>query len=735
MKKFIFIPLFFLTVYPLLSQNDVSYQIFVNKAKSPIQIDGKLDEEDWLVAEKATDFFRTFPDDTSFADYDTEVMVTYDDKFFYFSAICYDDMSKDFVVQSLRRDFSGGLNDFFTIYMDTFGDGLNGFTFGITPLGIEREALIVEGGNRELITSWDNKWYSASQINEDNWTIEVAIPFKTIRYKEGTTPWRVNFARINHKTNEMSSWIPIDRNFRMTALNFTGELVWEDPLPKAGGNIVVIPFVTSGLNQSFEEGTREEDFTADIGGDAKVAITSSLNLDLTINPDFSQVEVDRQVTNLDRFEIFFPERRQFFIENNDLFARFGFSRIRPFFSRRIGIGEDTLTDQIVQNPILYGARLSGKLNQNWRVGFLNMQTAQQENKGISGQNYTVAAFQRKIFSRSNIGAIFVNRQTTSDSLSDFSFNNRDNNQVVGIDYNLVSKDNRWLGKFFYHQTFTPDSQTEQYAHASFLRFNNRNWEITWNHEYVGKNYTADVGFVPRSDHWRLEPSIFYTFYSETSSTGVNSHGPGVYTNYYWDTAGNLTDSFMGFFYNVRFASRARIETSIRREFILLRDDFDPSNTDGELLLSGTGYTFWRYNLEFESNRRARFSWFLGGSIGEFFNGKSYQINTDIRWRIQPYGQIRLAANYTRIELPEPFATADLLLISPRFDLTFTRSLFFTLFLQYNNQIDNVNLNARLQWRFKPVSDLFIVYTDNYFPENFKVKTRAVVLKLTYWLNL
>jgi len=331
MSKIFWLTFFLLSIVGAYAQNTTETSLLGTKTQSPIILDGNLDEIVWQKAQRAKDFYQNFPFDTSFAETKTEVMVCFDEQNLYFAFICYDEnMDKPFVVQSLRRDFNGGRNDFVTVYMDTFADGTNGFTFGITPLGVVREALMSDGVN--LNPDWDNKWYSGAKIFEDRWVAEVAIPFKSIRYKGGKDSWRVNFARLDYKRNENSSWIPVPRNFRLNALAFTGELIWEEPLPKAGTNMALIPYITGGFNQNQLENLPTE-YIYNAGGDAKIAVSSSLNLDLTVNPDFSQVEVDRQVTNLDRFEIFFPERRQFFLENADLFARFGFSRIRLFFKK------------------------------------------------------------------------------------------------------------------------------------------------------------------------------------------------------------------------------------------------------------------------------------------------------------------------------------------------------------------------------------------------------------------
>ena len=232
----------------------------------------------------------------------------------------------------------------------------------------------------------------------------------------------------------------------------------------------------------------------DAGTDVKIAISTSLNLDLTINPNFAQVEVDEQVTNLDRFELFFPERRQFFLENSDLFAKFGYNKVRPFFSRRIGL----------ESPIIAGARLSGKLNQDWRLGLMNISTAKEDSISLPAQNYTVAALQRRVFARSNIAAIFINRQAIN--FDDMTFENTDQerheyNRLIGIDYNLASANNLWTGKFILHKSFTPRvSGGNDYAHGVKLNYSSQTFEAEWNHELVGEDFNAEVGFIPRTGY-------------------------------------------------------------------------------------------------------------------------------------------------------------------------------------------------------------------------------------------
>ena len=744
------------------------YDLQAAKTDSVIRLDGVLSESSWQRADIAKDFYQCYPSDTAYAKTKTEVKITYDDKNLYIAAVCYDNIKdKNYVITSLRRDFEGVDNDNFAVYLDPFKDGLNGFMFGVTPLGVEREGLIANGDNMQ--TSWDNKWYSATKIYADYWIAEMAIPLKTLRFKAESQHWKMNFARIDLKRNERATWVPVPIVYPMANLAFTGNVYFEQPFKKPGANIALVPYLTAnsfkdnlpnatpasktdssslstrGVERNLGVVTTSTSYEGNAGIDAKVAVSPSLNLDLTVNPDFSTVEADVQVTNLSRFEIFFPERRQFFIENSDLFSSFGFSRIRPFFSRRIGIGRDRNTGVIVQNPILYGARLSGKINKDWRMGLMNMQTAAVDNRNeslnytqagkvyegttIPSDNFTVAAVQRQVFARSNVAAMFVNRQRIGENGG-----NDDYTRVISLDYNLRSKDNKWSGKFFYHRGFKPSNEPDNQAHAGYLGYNVKKWYTFWNYEYVGQNYKInDIGFVQRRGVWRLEPMAGYNFFPKKSKL-INRHGPFIYYNSYWNLDGKQLDGQYFLQYSVDFLNTAYLEVSVENLYTHLFEGFDPTNTNGKRLPIGD----YRYNggyIFFTSSnlRRAGFSANL--YYGEYFNGYRSNFFAEFRYRFQPYGSFSINIDYNDIQLPEPYKSAKFALIGTRADVSVNRKLFLTGFLQYNQQSENVNLNARLQWRFRPVSDFFVVYTENYFPTNFAPKGRALVLKLTYWLNI
>ena len=727
--------------------NEQQYRLHIKKAKGKIVLDGVLDEADWQAAEPTTPFRQQFPYDTSLAVQQSQARVTFDDKYLYVSFTV--QQPRHYTVLSLKRDFpQGGGTDLVIVNFDTFKDKQNAFHFAVSPYGVQREALISNGN--EVSNDWDNKWYTEVKNYDDRWVVESAIPFKTLRYKrsEGINEWNVNFFRNNLHLNERSAWAQIPRGFAGNNIAFSGTLIWDDAPPEPGVNISVIPYVSASTAKDYFNNKPSLNQTG-VGLDAKVAVTPSLNLDLTVNPDFSQVEVDRQQTNLSRFELFFPERREFFLENNDLFGTFGRSNINPFFSRRIGIAYNANTQQNEGVRILAGARLSGKLTNNWRIGLLNMQTARRDEANIPAVNYSVAVVQRKVFTLSTVGLIVVNKQDFS---KEGQPDHRNFHRVVGIDYNMNTKNGLWSNKIFYHRAFTPNNQAGQDAAAIDLTLQSPTWALESTNQYIGQNYSAAVGFVPRQNLLRNATFASYSFYPKNPAINkvLNSWGFGVdWDTYVRRTDGLLTDwDATPLIFFMRFQNNASFRlTPFRNDYTYLFSDFDPTNTGGQKLKTGTSYHYQSLRLTYQSNNNKPFYWSLQGRFGEYFNGKINALTVGSNYRIMPYALLSLDVNYNQIKLPAGYNSATLWLVSPRAEVTFSKSVFLTTFLQYNNQANNVNLNARFQWRFKPVSDLFVVYTDNYFastPDGLPQantlgwlgsKSRALVFKLTYWLNV
>jgi hypothetical protein len=696
--------------------NREKYRIHINRTTEQIIIDGVLDEEVWSMAERTGPFQRVLPTDTGYAISQTEVMMTYDLTNLYLGIICHDTLPGKRPVESLRRDWNFQNNDNFVVFIDTYNDYTNGFAFGVSAAGAQWDGLQADGGLVSL--SWDIKWKSAVQNYPDRWVAEFSIPFRSIRYRGGIKEWGINFSRNDLKSNEKSSWGPMPRQFQTANLAYTGALVWDEPLPESGLRFSLIPYFSGKLLQD-KEVDNEVDWDASAGLDAKVILSTSMNLDLTLNPDFSQVEVDRQQTNLDRFELFYPEKRQFFLENSDIFASLGTEEMRPFFSRRIGL----------DSPVLGGARLSGKAGEKWRIGLMDMQTGMKDT--VSGNNYAVAAIQRQLFSRSNLTAFLVNKQVVS-TPGDSAYKDHKFNRVAGVDFNLASSDHRWTGKFLFHQSFYSGMSGNASSLSGNLIYSTKKITASINQAWIGADYLAEVGYIRRTGIFQMNEHFAYKFYPVSDK--IINHGPTFESELIYDPSFNLIDRETQIGYSVELVNRSTIHMDIEEGYTKLLEPFDPTHTGGAEIPAGSEVQWLEVSANYNSDNRRLFTYSFGARYGGYFNGTRLNLECDAAYRVQPYGSLAFSGEFNRVSLPAPYNSADLLLIGPRLDITFTENLFFTTFVQYNNQIDNLNVNMRFQWRFAPVSDLYIVYTENTFPENFQTKNRGLVLKLTYWFN-
>jgi len=723
MVRFLVVALFFAASYPALSQKkNASFRLHIRKATGPIQIDGVGDEPAWKDTDVAKDFFMVLPMDEGKADETTEIRMTYDDTNLYLLATFYHKLKGAYFVESLRRDFSFGKNDNFLLFLDPFNNQTTGFSFGANAFGAQWDGTMYNGSTVDL--NWDSKWISRTTRDGDKWVFEMALPFKSIRYEDGVSEWGINFSRLDLKSSEKSSWTPVPRQLPTASLAHTGTLVWDTPPPSPGLNFSLIPYVLGSVGKDLENNA-DADYDIKVGGDAKFSLTSSLNLDLTVNPDFSQVEVDRQITNLDRFELFFPEKRQFFLENGDLFANFGYETIRPFFSRRIGLGV----------PIHAGARVSGNLNNKWRLGLMDMQTASVDETGLPSQNFGVLSLQRKVFDRSNIGLLFVNKQSVNypretDSLKSLY---PKYNRNLGLEYNLASADNLWNGKAFFLKSFAPDDGDSGFTQAAHLEYKSRKWSWRIQEEWVGENYSAEVGFVPRIGYVNFNGYVGRLFFPKDGT--VLSHGPRLNASYYFNENFGRTDNTSFLQYIVNFRNRSDLMVFVSDDYVELLSPFDPTQLGIARLDRGTEHQWNAFGWEYVSKPQSLFTYAFEGRMGGYYaGGNRTSVTGELGYRFQPYVSLSAELNYNHIRLPEPWNTNEFWLIGSEIDITFTNKLFFANLFQYNEQTKNFNLNSRFQWRYSPASDLFLVYTNNYFIEPFEGRNWGLTLKFTYWFN-
>ena len=731
MKPFCFFPLFLFVFVVHAQRSEKSFT--VKYTQSSFKIDGVLDEADWATADSAGEFMQYFPTDSVPAQQQTDIKMLFDETTLYLG-LTIETSGNNFVIPSLQRDFRAGGNDNISLIFDTFNDGTNAFLFGINPLGVRREALISNGGSdlNGFTTTWDVKWQGQTRIYEHYYTAEIAIPLSSLKFKNGETKWRFNSYRFDMQVNEQSTWYRIPQNQLIFNLAFMGDMYFERPLERSRTPIALVPYINTRFSRDFETDRSFEELK--FGGDAKIAIGGGMNLDLTLNPDFSNVEVDNVVVNLSRFEISLPERRQFFIDNSDLFGTFGDERdMNPFFSRRIGIATNA-DDETIENPIIAGARLSGKLNENWRLGVMNVQTEKDVENEIAANNNTVFALQKKMFSRSNLSFLFVNRQTFDDY--DFLEPEERYNRVVGLDYNLASADNTWVGKFFTHKAFATGIGDDSYAAGVNLRHNGTNLNYGIRGNYVGEDFRSDLGFIRRTDIISGRPFAQYTVWKRGKK--VNNYNFQVNPNFIWRPGLDYqnTDYAIRSSWNVEFTNQSNFSATYTNRYTFLTDPFDPTGTDGAPELpANEGYYYNNLELTYRSDRRKVLSYNLEPAYGGFYNGERLTLKGGLNLRLQPRMFFSVDVNYDHIELPDPYPDADIWLIVPRMNVTFSKSLFWSTLFQYSNQLDNLGINSRLQWRFAPLSDLFLVYNDNYFVNTMMPKNRSINLKVSYWLNI
>lgn len=671
-----------------------------------ILLDGILDEQDWQIADKAKNFRLVTPVDSGFPEQASEVMITYNDKAMFIAVVFHDTLPGKMVAESFRRDFSFNNNDNFLSVFDTFRDQTNAYTFGFSAVGALWDGIVT---GQQTNLNWDSKMEVEVNQQDGMLVAEIKVPFKSIRYPEGSKVWYANFGRLDLRTTEKSAWAPVPRQFPHASPAYTGVLIFDEGLPKPGINLSLIPYVSGGYHRDFEAG-ESAGYRKNVGVDAKIGFSTSTNLDLTINPDFAQVEVDQQQMNVDRFELFFPEKRQFFLENQDLFAEYGEREVRPFFSRRIGLDA----------PVLGGARFTGKIGNDFRLGVMNMTTDQTSIMPI--RNYTVLSMQQKLFARSNLSFMFVNKE----------YSGSDNfNRVAAVDYNMASSNNVWTGKFFYHRSFQPGNPDNQFAQGAHVNFSKRNIDIEFNQTSVGENFHAETGYVRRRNYILLNPEIRYSFIPNKK---VVSHGPYIDIEGYYSMGFDELDHVIELGYNVEFEGKTTLSTGMSDIYVRLMEDFDPTHASDKYLSAGTTYRYKQWYTEFTTSPRHPLNGSLMYAKGGFYSGNVDVVQANMVYRYQPFLNLSLNAIYTNLRLPSPFEHQQFWLIGPKLDITFSPKVYLTTYVQYNEQLNNANVNIRFQWRYKPVSDLFIVYTDNYFANTREVRNRALVLKLTYWWN-
>ncbi len=735
MKKQNLFQFLFLLISALVFSQEKEIEFLIPSIQSDITIDGVGNEKEWGKSDWQSEFWLWRPNDSLKANKQTRFKVLKNEKNLYIFIELFTDGIK-FSTPSLKRDFDTFGAEAITLLFDTFNDGTNAFSFTTNPLGLKKEGLI-SGGNQNYRTdrnySWDTKWFVESKIYDNRYTVEIQIPLTSLFYNNSSDFWRFNIYRGNAQNNEYSVWAKTPLNQTIGNLGFMGKMVFETPLKKARNPISIIPYISGLAFKDFESISSASNFS--LGGDAKIPIGNALNLDLTFDPDFSQVEVDDQVVNLTRFAIALPEKRQFFTQNDDLFKDFGSTRdVVPFFSRRIGVAKD-LEGNTIENKIIYGARLSGKLNSNLRVGFLNIITDEDVENEIASNLNTVFTLRQKVFDRSNISFFFLDQR----AVKDYTFMNNEErkNSVTGVEYNLVSIDSKWSGRAFFHKSFTEGLNGDDQIVGMRLERNSLRHKAGMEWVHGGDDFRSNLGFFRRTGFLKLSPE--YTFRIYPKNVDITSYSFTQRGFFVYDTANDYLMTDRVFITTIRksFLNFSSLSLDYTNRYIYLISDFNPTRSpEGIFLPSGTDYSYGDLELSYRSDQRKFFNLDSKVSYGTFYNGTKFTIENEIKWRKQPIVNASMILNFNAIKLPEPYTSKKIWLVSPKIDFTFTKTISWTTFIQYNSQGENLGINSRMQWRFAPLSDLFLVYNDNYIStDNFSPRYRSFNLKLTYWINI
>ena len=688
-------------------------------------IDGRVTDAVWQSVQPYSTFTQQDPIEGAPATEKTEVRVIVGNGNVYIGIIAFDSDPSKIIVSQARRDASLSETDSIVMVFDTFNDSQNAFVFGTNPLGIEYDGQVARegqssgvqvggggaggtqrGGISAFNPNWDGDWTVRSQITERGWEAELAIPLKTLRYQTGENQtWGFNLLRnIRHK-NEQVYLAPIPRGFDIYRVSLAAKMSGLN-LP-ARRDIKLIPYALGSANRDFTRlDTDEVDGNWDVGLDVKWGIRPNLTLDATINTDFAQVEADEEQVNLTRFDLFFPEKRPFFLENASTFQFGNPQQIDLFFSRRIGLSPTALPIDIRG-----GARLSGKVG-GWNVGVLNIQADDIEDVQGSligpANNFSVLRMQREI-GRSSYGFIFVNRQGTGELAPDDDYN-----RAYGVDANIQLTTNQRLTGFL-ARTDTPDWRTtgpagSDYSGRAFYNFTNNLWQISGGYSQVGENFNPEVGFLPRRGYRRPE---FRAFFQPQPKQWpwIRRIAPHVSYNSFYDFNGTLqTASYHIHPFEIQPRQGGRFGWFMDYNQDSPTTPFTVFNRDGRRVTIPAGeYDWLQHAFEYFHNPSARVSGTIRARTGNYYDGDFESIELTSDYRITPKATASLGWTRQWIDLPGGDFVNDLVPVKANYSFTTLTNI--SALLQYNGQTGQFSSNVRFAWLNRSGTGLFVVYND------------------------
>ena len=670
----------------------------------PPQLDGDvLNDPVWQQIETIGDLVQTRPNFGAPASEKTEVRIAYTDDVFYVSAVCYDAKPDGLVVSDARRDANLDNTDAFLFIVDTYKDGQNGFIFGTNSLGVQYDAQVDNEGqgnfnpNRQQAgtiggfnLNWDASWEVYTEVGSYGWSAEFAIPVRTLRFQSGKD-WGINIRRNIRKSNEVVYWAQIPVGFSINRLSLAGTLTGLDL--QSPGNLKVIPYVLGRAEKDFTVADSKTDFSGDAGADLKFSVTPSLTLDLTYNTDFAQVEVDDQQVNLDRFNLFFPEKRPFFLENAGQFTVGSPGEVDLFFSRRIGIGDG---GRIV--PIIGGARLSGKLNKT-NIGLLSMFTEDVPDEGIEKNNFTLARVNHEFGGRTALGAVIINKE---DLQSDNSYN-----RTFAMDGKLgLGNKARFSG--FYARTQDPEKFDDAHSYKLQYDYQWNNWVMRGAYTEVGEGFNPEVGFLLRSAYRKPEALVLRHVRPKNPDAKILEYRPHVSYRGYWNFEGFQETGFLHIDNHWEYKSGLEIHTGVNftREGVV--NAFEIS--DGVTIQPGT-YDHAEAQIIFFTNRSNPLSISTRHVLGGSFGGSRYLNSVTLRYRQGDKLNTELGYQYNKFDLPVGNFSANVLRGAVAY--SFTPNMYLQSLIQNNTVTDLWALNVRFGWLQRANAGLFFVINANW----------------------
>ena len=712
------------------AQAVAAHRAVATKVAEGPTVDGVLDEPAWAQAAPVDSFTQIEPAEGQPASERTEVRMIFTSSTLYVGVQLFDSDPSKIVTTDSRRDSALSGQDSFQMIFDTYHDRQNGFIFGTNSLGIQYDAQVrnegetlrggpptgLAGGNTGgagagINTNWDGSWVVKTAVNDKGWAAEFAIPMKTLRYGPPPQTWGVNFSRVIERKREVVYWSPVARIYSITRLSSAGELSGLNvPAPR---DFKLIPYVVGSANRNFANRNETEyDRTGDFGIDGKIGVTSSMTLDLTYNTDFAQVEVDEQQINLTRFNLLFPEKRPFFLENRGLFAVGRPGEIDLFFSRRIGINNaGTLI------PIQAGARLTGKAG-GANIGLLNMQTERVGN--TPANNFTAARVSKDLGSRSGFGAIFVNRTGTGDAAGSDNYN-----RTFGVDGKYGIKEAVTLSGFL-AKTETPGLEGKDYAFSTAFDFRTRKYEATASYAEVGDDFNPEVGFLEREDGYR-QTSIVLRRRIRTpalAKLGLREVEPHASFESYWGFDGYQETATLHLDNRLDFENGYSLtSTALNVQYEGLREPFEVY--PGVIVPAGS-YRSPYFLTQMSSDRRKWLSAGFSANLGGFLSGNQVSLGPSLN--IRRGGRLTSTLRWTRNDIDLPQGDFVTNLASARVTFNFSTLVNASGLLQYNDRTKRWSTNLRFNWLRTAASGLYVVYNDTEAFNGLGPVSRAFIIK-------